>query len=512
VVARINTVTFEGVDVQPVDVQVQIAKGMPSFSIVGLPDKAVAESKERVRSALHALGISMPSKRVTINLAPADIAKEGSHYDLPIALGLLAAMDILPADTLASFVVMGELSLDAALRPVAGTLPAAMHAVANDKGMICPKQSGNEARWAGDLDILAPDNLIQIVNHMKGAQLLPQPDALSDILPDAASGQNNDAATAALQQDLSALKGQETAKRALEIAAAGGHNILLSGPPGAGKSMLAGCLPGILPPLTSREALETSMVHSVAGTLPAGGLVRQRPFRDPHHSASLPALVGGGHKANPGDISLAHNGVLFLDELPEFSRATLESLRQPLETGKAVISRANHHVTYPARFQLIAAMNPCKCGFLGDAKKQCVKAPACARDYQMKLSGPLLDRIDLFVDMPAVEIRDLSGDTPSGEKSAVVARRVLTARQAQYERQGTLNAHIPAAEIDHHIRLADDARAFLLRSAEKLGISARGYHRLLRVARTIADLNHGKTTVTQADIAECLGYRSSLSG
>ena len=276
--------------------------------------------------------------------------------------------------------------------------------------------------------------------------------------------------------------------------------------------MLAGCLPGILPPLTSREALETSMVHSVAGTLPAGGLVRQRPFRDPHHSASLPALVGGGHKANPGDISLAHNGVLFLDELPEFSRATLESLRQPLETGKAVISRANHHVTYPARFQLIAAMNPCKCGFLGDAKKQCVKAPACARDYQMKLSGPLLDRIDLFVDMPAVEIRDLSGDTPSGEKSAVVARRVLTARQAQYERQGTLNAHIPAAEIDHHIRLADDARAFLLRSAEKLGISARGYHRLLRVARTIADLNHGETTVTQADIAECLGYRSSLSG
>ena len=515
-VARINTVTFEGVDVQPVDVQVQIAKGMPSFSIVGLPDKAVAESKERVRSALHALGISMPSKRVTINLAPADIAKEGSHYDLPIALGLLAAMDILPADTLADFVVMGELSLDAALRPVAGTLPAAMHAVANDKGMICPKQSGNEARWAGELDILAPDNLIQIVNHMKGAQLLPQPDALSDILPDlvpdAASGQDNDAATTAPQQDLSALKGQETAKRALEIAAAGGHNILLSGPPGAGKSMLAGCLPGILPPLTSREALETSMVHSVAGTLPAGGLVRQRPFRDPHHSASLPALVGGGHKANPGDISLAHNGVLFLDELPEFSRATLESLRQPLETGKAVISRANHHVTYPARFQLIAAMNPCKCGFLGDAKKQCVKAPACARDYQMKLSGPLLDRIDLFVDMPAVEIRDLSGDTPSGETSAVVARRVLTARQAQYERQGTLNAHIPAAEIDHHIRLADDARAFLLRSAEKLGISARGYHRLLRVARTIADLNHGETTVTQADIAECLGYRSSLSG
>lgn len=462
-VARINTVTFEGVDVQPVDVQVQIAKGMPSFSIVGLPDKAVAESKERVRSALHALGISMPSKRVTINLAPADIAKEGSHYDLPIALGLLAAMDILPADTLANFVVMGELSLDAALRPVAGTLPAAMHAVANDKGMICPKQSGNEARWAGELDILAPDNLIQIVNHMKGAQLLPQPDALPDLLPDAASDQDNDAATTALQQDLSALKGQETAKRALEIAA-------------------------------------------------AGGLVRQRPFRDPHHSASLPALVGGGHKANPGDISLAHNGVLFLDELPEFSRATLESLRQPLETGKAVISRANHHVTYPARFQLIAAMNPCKCGFLGDAKKQCVKAPACARDYQMKLSGPLLDRIDLFVDMPAVEIRDLSGDTPSGEKSAVVARRVLTARQAQYERQGTLNAHIPAAEIDHHIRLADDARAFLLRSAEKLGISARGYHRLLRVARTIADLNHGETTVTQADIAECLGYRSSLSG
>ena len=425
-VARINTVAFQGIEVVGVDVQVQIGAGLPAFTIVGLPDKAVAESRERVRSALDAMALGLPPKRITVNLAPADLLKEGSHFDLPIALGLLAAMGVLPGEELAGYVALGELALDGRVSPVAGVLPAAFHALSGERGLICPAAQGGEAAWAEGIEILAPESLLALVNHFKGTQVLSPPEpALAEQRAGAA--------------DLADIKGQETAKRALEVAAAGGHNLLMIGPPGAGKSMLAQRLPGILPPLTAAEALEVSMIHSVAGQLEGGRLLRDRPFRDPHHSASLPALAGGGLRARPGEVSLAHLGVLFLDELPEFARSTLETLRQPLETGRIAIARANAHVTYPARVQLVAAMNPCKCGYLDDPGQACSRAPKCAQDYQAKISGPLYDRIDLQVEVPAVSAADLSLPPPA-EGSAEVAARVAAARRRQQARFAQLEA------------------------------------------------------------------------
>ena len=344
-VARVNSVAFQGIDVVDVDVQVQIASGMPAFSIVGLADKAVGESRERVRGALNALGLALPPRRITVNLAPADLAKEGSHYDLPIALGLLAAMEVLPVEEMGRYAAIGELALDGRITAVSGALPAAIHALARGLGLVCPAPCGGEAAWVKGLEVLAPGSLIELVNHFKGTQLLAVPTPL--IEADGAGG-----------PDLADIKGQESAKRALEVAAAGGHNLLMIGPPGAGKSMLAQRLPGLLPPLSAAEALEVSMIHSLAGTLDGGRILRRRPFRDPHHSASMAALIGGGARARPGEVSLAHLGVLFLDELPEFTRQVLDSLRQPVETGRAVIARAQAHVTWPARFQLVAAMNP----------------------------------------------------------------------------------------------------------------------------------------------------------
>ncbi len=389
-VARVRTVAFHGVDVIEVETQVTIASGLPAFTVVGLPDKAVAESRERVRSALESLGLGLPPKRITVNLAPADVLKEGSHFDLPIALGLLVAMGALPADELVSYVVLGELSLDGSVTGVAGVLLAGLAAAGRQSGIICPQVCGGEAAWA-DIEIVAAPSLLAIINHFKGTQLLAPPEP--KVAPSRSAG-----------LDLKDVKGQESAKRALEIAAAGGHNLLMVGPPGSGKSMLAARLPGILPALEPAEALELGMIQSVAGGLRSSGLSRERPFRDPHHSASLPALVGGGSRARPGEISLAHQGVLFLDELPEFNRAALEALRQPLETGRVTVARANGHVTYPARFQLIAAMNPCRCGRLAEAA--CSRAPRCAEEYQGRLSGPLLDRIDLHIDVPAVSPGD----------------------------------------------------------------------------------------------------------
>lgn len=497
--SRLNTVAFQGIDVITIDVQIQVSSGMPGFTIVGLPDKAVGESKERIRSAFHSMGLSLPYQRITVNLAPADVQKEGSHYDLPIALGLLVTMKVIPADILEEYIALGELSLDGRLAPISGVLPAAIHAVSLEKGIICPKTCGGEAAWAGDLNILAADSLLSLINHFKGTQVLSPPDPLME------------EQTSGPLLDLRDIKGQESAKRALEVAASGGHNLLMLGPPGAGKSMLASRLPGILPPLTASEALEVTMIHSLAGRLNEGKLIRTRPFRDPHHSASMPALVGGGLKANPGEISLAHHGVLFLDELPEFQRATLESLRQPLESGKTVVARANAHLTYPSRFQLIAAMNPCRCGYLSDATRACSRAPKCAVDYQSKISGPLFDRIDLHIEVPEVLAEDLTR-TSTGEPSSHVAERVKRARDIQEKRYQALglkiqlNSHADGEVLDEISQTDEDGERLLKKAAETFKLSARGYRRVLRVARTLADMAN-VPTVLGNHIAEALSYR-----
>ncbi|MDD3445302.1 MAG: YifB family Mg chelatase-like AAA ATPase [Zavarzinia sp.] len=496
-VVRLRTVAFEGIDVVPVDVEIAFAAGLPAFTVVGLPDKAVAESRERVRAALGAIGLGLPPKRITVNLAPADLPKEGSHFDLPIALGLMAAMGLIPPDELEGFVTLGELSLDGRLNPVAGVLNAAVAAAAEERGLICPEASGPEAAWVGDLSVLAPASLIALANHFKGTQMLgqPRPRPPGDGAP---------------VPDLRDVKGQESAKRALEIAAAGGHHLLMVGSPGSGKSMLAARLPGILPPLEPAEALELSLIQSVAGQLAGGTISRNRPFRNPHHSASQAALVGGGHRARPGEVSLAHRGVLFLDELPEFQRAALEALRQPIETGRVVVARANAHVAYPARFQLVAAMNPCRCGYLDDAGRACSKAPKCAADYQGRLSGPLLDRFDLFVEVPAVSVADLALPPPA-EGSAEVAARVAAARAVQAGRLArtgfSTNAEIEGELLDSHATPDEAGRRLLLEAAERLRLSARGYHRVLRVARTIADLA-GDEQVGRLHVAEALSFRS----
>ncbi len=495
-VALVQTVAYLGLEARSVEVQCQVAPGLPGFHLVGLPDKAVNESRQRVQATLASLGLSLPPKRITVNLSPADLPKEGSHYDLPIALALLAAMGVTDAEQLADYVAVGELALDGRVVATPGVLLAAIHASGQEKGLICPAAQGAEARWASGIPVLAAPDLVSLLNHLKGNTVLavPEPGRVAD---------------AAKGPDLKQVKGQETAKRALEIAAAGGHNLLMCGPPGAGKSLLAACLPGILPELTAAEALEVSMVASVAGALEDGRISRARPFRSPHHSASMAALTGGGMKVRPGEVSLAHLGVLFLDELPEFQRAVLDSLRQPLETGSVSVARANAHVTFPARVQLVAAMNPCRCGHLGDPALGCSRAPKCAADYQSRVSGPLLDRIDLHVDVDPVRAVDLALPPPT-EGSADVASRVAAARGVQTARLAgsgaRTNAELDGEALEQFATPDEAGRKLLLQAAEAMRLSARGYTRMLRVARTIADLA-GAETVGRIHVAEALSYR-----
>lgn len=502
--SRITTVAFQGIQAVPVDVQVQIANGLPAFNIVGLADKTVAESRERIRSALTSIGLSLPPKRITVNLSPADMQKEGSHFDLPIAVGLLVAMNLVPASEINKYLILGELALDGRIMPVAGILPAAIGANSRNKGIICPEINGKEASWSGNPDILPISSLLAIINHFKGIELISPPSP-SDFETEYEI--NNEI-------DISDIKGQELAKRALEIAAAGGHNLLMYGAPGTGKSMLASRLPTILPQMDSSEILECSMISSVAGDISNGKLTYTRPFRSPHHSCSMAAMVGGGRdkKIKPGEISLAHNGVLFLDELPEFPRTVLDSLRQPLEEGKIHISRADAHITYPANFQLIAAMNPCRCGYLLEAAKACNKAPRCSDDYVNKISGPLLDRFDLYIEVGTYSPMELRNIKPS-ETSKDIAQRVKLARNIQIERYKNsgirINNELYGKLLNQFAPLSEECLNLLDLAAEKWNLSMRGYNRIIKVARTIADLS-GEIDINKYHLSEAINYRQGL--
>ncbi|GAB6042667.1 YifB family Mg chelatase-like AAA ATPase [Endothiovibrio diazotrophicus] len=482
-----------GIDAPLVTVEVHLSGGLPSLSIVGLPETAVKESKDRVRGALLNAGFEFPQRRITINLAPADLPKEGGRFDLPIALGILAANGQLSQGALEQHEFLGELALGGGLRPVRGVLPAALAARDAGRALVVPRENGGEAALVGDAEVVGADALLAVCAHLSGQRPIPFSDAAERAPPDEG------------EPDLREVCGQLQARRALEVAAAGGHSLLMFGPPGTGKTLLASRLPSILPPMDEGEALEAAAVASISdrGLDPARW--RRRPFRAPHHTASAVALVGGGSQPRPGEISLAHRGVLFLDELPEFDRKVLEVLREPLESGRITISRAARQAEFPARFQLVAAMNPCPCGYLGDPAGRCRCTPDQIVRYRGRVSGPLLDRIDLQVEVPRLPPGTLGGGAP-GEPSAAVRERVEAARSRQAERAGRLNAELSGEALSRYCRLDERDGALLERAMEKLGLSARAYHRILKVARTIADLAESESIATP-HLTEAIAYR-----
>ena len=500
--AKVISGALIGIDAYPVEVEVDIAQGLPQFSTVGLPEGAVKESKDRVKSAIKNSGYDFPARRITINLAPADIRKEGAAFDLPIAVGLLCATGVVNGEQLKKYILLGELSLDGQIKPVRGVLPIAVAARDwGDYALLLPTDNAEEGAIVAGPEVYAVRDLGEVVALINGEQQFTPYQTQHNL-------QNRDSSPDG--EDFAEVRGQEHVKRALEVAAAGAHNILMSGPPGSGKTMLARRLSTILPDFSFEEALETTTIHSVAGLLSRkNALVRQRPFRSPHHTISDAGLIGGGSYPRPGEVSLAHRGILFLDEFPEFKKNVLEMLRQPLEDGQVSISRAALSLTYPANFMLVAAMNPCPCGFLGDPQHDCTCTPPMLHRYRNKLSGPLLDRIDLHVDVPRVAHKDLA-DLKNGESSAVIRGRVEAARAIQRKRLAPYNLHANAAMATRHIREfcpVDEAGQKLLEMVvDKLGMSARSYSRILKVARTIADLA-GEEQIQQAHLAEAIQYR-----
>jgi len=493
-----------GIHATTITIEVDVAQGI-KFFLVGLPDNAVKESEQRIRAALKNNGYRIPGKKITINMAPADIRKEGSAYDLPLAIGILAASQQIKSEKVSDYLIMGELSLDGTLQPIKGALPIAVKArEAGFKGIILPKQNAREAAIVNNLEVLGVENILEVINFFDGKQVIAP--TLIDTRAEFLAGLNNNIA------DFTDVKGQENIKRALEIAAAGGHNVIMIGPPGSGKTMLAKRMSGILPPLTLSEALETTKIHSVSGRLSDNNsLMTSRPFRSPHHTISDVALVGGGTNPQPGEISLAHNGVLFLDELPEFKRTVLEVMRQPLEDRVVTISRAKSSVDYPANFMLVSSMNPCPCGYYNHPEKDCLCPPGMVQKYLNKISGPLLDRIDLHVEVTPVSFDELSSKE-KGESSADIRARVMSAREVQgsryKENEGVhANAQMSTKQLQVFCKLNPESQQLLKMAMTKLNLSARAYDRILKVARTIADLEKNKS-ITSEHIAEAIQYRS----